>query len=282
LRREIIATHVTNSMLNRVGGTFVHQLMETTGFSPAEIVRAYLLAREVFRAVPLWLEIQALDNQVTDEVQAELVTEVASVLTRATAWFLRSRRLGEDMAANIAYFGDGIETLANVLREVLDPAERTQVDARVARFTECGVPESLALRVAFRTPLFAALDIVEVASASQRPLEQVARVYFELATKLDLSRLREQIAALPGDQHWQGLARGAMLEDLTGLQRTITAEALNGFSANETPASLVNAWQSRNQRALERTQQLLAELKNATTMDVSMLSVALRELRHLA
>ena len=46
LKREIIATHVTNSMLNRVGGTFVHYIMEITGFSPAEIVRAYLLARE--------------------------------------------------------------------------------------------------------------------------------------------------------------------------------------------------------------------------------------------
>ena len=48
LKREIIATHVVNSMVNRVGSTFVHRLMETTGATPHEIVRAYLLAREVF------------------------------------------------------------------------------------------------------------------------------------------------------------------------------------------------------------------------------------------
>ena len=283
LRREIIATHVTNSMLNRVGGTFVHQLMETTGFSPAEIVRAYLLAREVFRVVPLWLEIQALDNQVADEVQAELVTEVGRVLMRATAWFLRSRRLGEDMAANIAHFGQGIEALAEVLLNVIDPAERAQIDALVERYKERGVPEVLALRVACRAPLFATLDIVEVVGASQQPVEHVARVYFDLATKLELPALREQIAALPGDQHWQALARSAMLEDLTSLQRTITGEVLNGFgTVAADPAALVSAWQTSNQRALDRTQQLLAELKNASTMDVSMLSVALRELRHLA
>ncbi|MBI3423271.1 MAG: NAD-glutamate dehydrogenase [Acidobacteria bacterium] len=282
LRREIIATHVTNSMLNRVGGTFVHQLMETTGFSPAEIVRAYLLAREVFRVVPLWLEIQELDNQVADEVQAELVTEVGRVLMRATAWFLRSRRLGEDMAANIAHFGLGIEALADVLLNVIDPAERAQIDALVARYKECGVPEALAMRVACRAPLFATLDIVEVVGSSQQPVERVARVYFDLATKLELPALREQIAALPGDQHWQALARGAMLEDLTSLQRTITGEVLSGYGAAADPAALVNAWQTSNQRALERTQQLLAELKNASAMDVSMLSVALRELRHLA
>jgi NAD-specific glutamate dehydrogenase len=44
---------------------------------------------------------------------------------------------------------------------------------------------------------------------------------------------------------------------------------------------LVSAWGSRNQRVIERTQQLLTELRNAPTMDVSMISVALRELRHL-
>ncbi len=54
LKREIIATHVTNSMVNRVGSTFVHRLMETTGAAPHEVVRAFLLTREIFGFVPLW------------------------------------------------------------------------------------------------------------------------------------------------------------------------------------------------------------------------------------
>jgi hypothetical protein len=40
---------------------------------------------------------------------------------------------------------------------------------------------------------------------------------------------------------------------------------------------LVSPLRSRNQRTIERTQQLLAELKNAPSMDVSMVSVAFRE-----
>jgi glutamate dehydrogenase len=73
-----------------------------------------------------------------------------------------------------------------------------------------------------------------------------------------------------------------MLDDLASLQCAITGEALNGFDESVASDKLVGVWQSRNQRAIERTQQLLAELKNAPAMDVSMLSVALRELRHLA
>jgi glutamate dehydrogenase len=78
------------------------------------------------------------------------------------------------------------------------------------------------------------------------------------------------------------MARNAMLDDLAGLQSAITGEAINGFDETAAPGALVNAWRANNQRAIERTQQLLAELKNAPAMDVSMISVALRELRHLA
>jgi glutamate dehydrogenase len=104
-----------------------------------------------------------------------------------------------------------------------------------------------------------------------------------------LPELRKQISALPADQHWQAMACNAMLDDLAGLQSAITRKAINGSAESassgefeELPGDLVDAWESRNRRAIERMQQLLAELRNAPAMDVSMISVALRELRHLA
>jgi glutamate dehydrogenase len=117
---------------------------------------------------------------------------------------------------------------------------------------------------------------------SDQKVERVAGVYFDLAAQLGLPELRKQINALPADQHWQAMARNAMLDDLAGLQSAITREAIDGFDEITSPESLANAWQSRNRRSIERTQQLLAELRNAPVMDVSMISVALRELRHLA
>jgi glutamate dehydrogenase len=147
---------------------------------------------------------------------------------------------------------------------------------------ESGAPESTATRVASLEALFAGLDIVEVAAMGDQKVERVAGVYFDLAAQLGLPELRKQISALPADQHWQAMARNAMLDDLAGLQSAITREAIDGFDEATSPESLACAWQSRNRRSIERTQQLLAELRNAPVMDVSMISVALRELRHLA
>jgi glutamate dehydrogenase len=72
LKREIIATHVTNSTINRVGSTLIHRLMETTGAKPDEIIRAYLLTREIFGFVTFWQSIEALDNKVDDAVQSAI------------------------------------------------------------------------------------------------------------------------------------------------------------------------------------------------------------------
>ncbi len=280
LRREIIATHVTNSMVNRVGSTFVHRLVETTGARAHEVVRAYLMSRDIFGLVPLWQAIEALDNQVADEVQSRMLIHTSAQLERGTVWFLRSRRLGDDIAATIAHFRPGVEALSARLPELQDADEHARVEAAVARYVADGVPRELAARVVTFDTLHATLDIAEVAGSARQPVELVAAIYFDVANRLGMPWLREKIAALPGDQHWRMLAKGAMLDDLTGLQRTITGAVLAGASGGSA-GERVAAWQQANRRALERAAQLLAELRAVPSPDSAMLSVSLRELRAL-
>ena len=59
LHREIIATVVTNEVINRVGVTFIHEAKEKTGMSSADIVRAYTISRKIFAMDDLFDEIEA-------------------------------------------------------------------------------------------------------------------------------------------------------------------------------------------------------------------------------
>jgi len=282
LRREIVVSHVLNSMVNRVGSSFVHGFVDATGASPAEIVRAYLLQREIFAYVPQWQAIEALDNRVPDEVQAEMLIHSGRLAVRATGWFLRSGRLGEDMAATIAHFSQGVETLRAGLAELLDTDTRAQVDALAAGYGARGVPEALARSVASTEALFAALDILEVADRARMPETQVAGVYFGLAELLALPWLRASIGKLPGEGHWAVLARAAMRDDLAGLQRALTAQVVESVHAGATPRALLAAWREARAGALGRAERLLGELRAGPAPDQSMLAVALRELRNLA
>jgi glutamate dehydrogenase len=211
-----------------------------------------------------------------------MLIETSRLLERGTTWFLRSRRLSDEMGGTIARVAPRVEALADRLTTLTDPADRARVEAIVQSYVSRGVPEALATRVVTLNSLYATLDIVEVADATARPVELVAEIYFAVSTRLGVPWLRAKIAALPADQHWRMLARGAMEDDLSGLQRTITSEVLTGAAGIAEPAGLIDAWSERNRRAIARTEQLLAELRAAPEADTSMLAVALRELRSLA
>ena len=101
-----------------------------------------------------------------------------------------------------------------------------------------------------------------------------------IGARLGLARLRGQIEALPSGSHWQNLAKASLGDDLAGLQRAITQDAMSGGTGSA--PELLAAWEARNAIPLERAGRLLAELADAKSPDLAMLSVALRELRNLA
>ncbi len=275
LRREIIATRLTNTAINRVGSTFVHQAMSATGASPAQIVRAFLLVREVFDLNDTWIAIEALDNRVPDDVQARMLIELGRRTSRATAWFLRSRRLGEPMGQVIERFRPAVLALRGfVAGAPAEAAWRKAIEPQRQELLAQQVPDAVAMEVASAGTLLAALDLAEVADAARQPLPTVAASYFALGETLGLARLRTQVAALPAEGYWQMLAKTAVSEDLAGLQRELTADVLG--------AGGLPAWQQAQAQPLERARRMLAEFAEHKQPDLAMLSVALRELRQLA
>ena len=282
LRREIIATHVVNSMVNRVGPSFAFRLQEETGAGLPDIVRAYLATREVFGLVPLWQAIEALDNRVADATQTAMILEGLRLIQRGTLWFLHHRDHLRDLAATLAHFSGGVEALAASLHDVVTPPYRDELEENARRFVAQGVPEELAQRVASLEELYSALDVIEVAGETGAPAERVARAYFRLGGELDLHWLGRQIGALPADTHWQGMARAALRDDLSSLARNLAADVLRAGDGVPDVDALLAAWKSRRTFQYERCRQLFAELRGTSAPDMPMLSVALRELRALA
>ncbi|NMG43254.1 NAD-glutamate dehydrogenase [Aromatoleum toluvorans] len=279
LRREIISTHVINSMINRVGPTFVGRLQGELGVTAADVVRAYMATREVFGLVPTWHAIEALDNRVEDAVQTAMIIDCGRLVQRGTLWFLRHREWLADLPATLAYFSPGVAALSEHLHRLVSDDYRAQLDAAVARYVERGVPEELALRIASLDELYSALDLVEIVADTGRPGPTVAAVYFTLGGHLDLYWLGTQINALPADTRWQNLARGALRVDLSNLARALAAEALKASPDLAQPDDLIAAWEARRTPQIDRYRHLLADVKTTQSIEMSMLSVLLRELR---
>jgi glutamate dehydrogenase len=92
---------------------------------------------------------------------------------------------------------------------------------------------------------------------------------------------------VPEDTHWCRLAVTAIVDDLYGHQRDLTARVLaaNGAATRPTDgegaAGMIEVWSAERGPALAQTDALLADLKKAGTVDLAMLAVANRQLRSL-
>jgi glutamate dehydrogenase len=273
LRREIVATRVTNDLIDRAGTTFVFRLRDDTGASPADIARASIVAREVFGVRSLWEEIEALDGVVGAEVQVEMLLSSRRSVERATRWLLRSRPRPLDIAAEIARYGEGTLAVAGALPDILVESEQDAWRERVGKLTEAGVPAAVAERVATQGALFSALDIVEIAAATERPVDEVAALHFQLGGSLSLHWLRDRIALLPRTNRWQAMARAALRDDLFALHAELTTAVLR-FGG-------LDAWLEANRHAADRAAEILGEIRSGGTFDLTTLPVALREVRNL-
>jgi glutamate dehydrogenase len=280
LRREIIATYVTNGTVNRAGTSFVNRLGEETGATAAEVVRAYTAVREIFALPALWGAIEGLDNQVPDEVQARMTLDLDGLNGRATLWLLR-RHGGQPIVETVKRYSQGVAELREVIESLLSPNEARALQVRREGLVRAGVPADTAARVASADVLFPALDIIDIARETGQDVRAVAAVYFALDAALDYGWLRGQIAGLAGEDHWSALARAALQDDLASQQRALTASVFKLDSGAQAPAARIDGWIARNRIAVDRARQVIADLHTSGTLDLAMLSVAMRELRGL-
>ncbi len=281
LAREIVCTLVTNEVVNRAGSTFIFRLQEETGASPADIARAFTVAREVFAQQSIWSQIESLDNAVDAKIQAEMLLEARKLVERAARWFIRNRPQPLDMAEAVRYFSTGVAAIAAMLGEHLPAGSRRAVESRAKPWIKAGVPEDLARTVAGFNELLAALDIVSVSTYRRVDVSEVADVYYSLGARLNLQWLRDQINALPRHDRWQTLGRDALRDDLYTQQRGMASDIMRGGSADTPPLERVDAWLEANILATERCRRLMNDLRAREPVDFTMLSVALREIRGL-
>jgi len=282
LRREIIVTSVANAVVNRAGISFLFRLEQETGAMTADVVRAHVAAREMFAVSGIDTAIDGCAGAVTGNTLVALRLEARKLVERTARWLLRHRRRPLDIAATAAHFGPGLDSLAQVLPDLVSGDDRRSLDRGVATLCGAGVPAELARYVALLDDLYSGLDIVEIADGQGLPVPSVAAVYFVLGETLQLDWLRDHIVALPRTDRWEALAREALRDDLYREHAALVADVFRTAAPGDAAAGArVDAWVDRNRSAVDRFVSVIGDIEASATADVATLSVALRELRDL-
>jgi glutamate dehydrogenase len=279
LRREIVATWLTNSMINRGLDVFVDQLMESTGREVADIARAYVITRDAFALVPLWTALEQLENCEAKR-QIEFLRRTRRVTLDGTAWFLAHLPARTPMADAVGRFRAGIDEVVAVLPETLTGDGADHLKRELADFARAGLDAESAHRLAALPYCMAACDIVEVAGEAEASIRGAAATYFALDAALSLGRVRRWLEAAAIRNRWDRLAAAGLADDLYRELRRLSLIVL-AQEGDDAPSEQVQRWVAANRRVLPRLERLFADIDSASVVDLSMIAVAIRALGDL-
>ena len=281
LRKEIVATIVTNSLINRVGHTFFNQMVEDTGVHPCDVARAYVTIRDTFDLRTLWREIEELEKSVDDKVILEMFVEVNNFITHCTKWFLRNCPQPLDITGLMKTYADGVAEVSSKLNCVINNDIKIRLKEKGKYYQELNVPKPLSKKIADLTMLTSALDIIFVSNDSGCSLEDVGRTYYELGEKLQFTWLREKVSKIESSSHWQTLALTLLMADLYDEQRRLTSKVVSDICKNGKCIGSMDKWIEENEGDLSRYYHFLDMLKTMEHLTLEMAVIAVTKVQEI-
>jgi glutamate dehydrogenase len=280
LRRELIATIAANDVVNSLGITWASRLAAETGARPAEVCRAYWIARQLTGAVERWAQVEQLDGQLDPAVQNVLMVGVDTVVEDVARWYLLNAPgapLGETIAAATPVFAE----LPAVIERAGSERWKGAREAVVWNLTSQGVPEEMARSHAYQSELAHGPDIIAVTQTTGRTLEDVATAFFRTGERFHLDWLERQLVTLPSSSRVERWASQAVADDLIALRRDLALRVLEPADGRP-PEAAIEAYVSDRAERYGRLERLIAALTSQGESSLAALTVALRQLRALA
>ena len=278
LRREIITTQLTNSMINRGGATLIVRISDQTGAPPATIAAAFAAVRNSYDMVELNTEIDGLDNKLPGKVQLDLYAAVQDLLLDRLVWFLRNVDLKQGLETIVAHYRDGIGQMVAALEGSLSKEAAAALAGREATLVKAGVAADLARRIASLPLLKHAPDIVMVAERAKRSVADVTATYFAAETYFQLDRIAGALSNIVVADYFDRLALDRALDSIGDAERRIAAAMVANGSTGE---AAVLEWVKPRQAEVERIRAAIHEIANSG-MTLSKLSVTASMLGDLA
>jgi glutamate dehydrogenase len=210
-----------------------------------------------------------------------MVFQTSRLLRHVTYWLLSHRKQELQVDAAVTEFRKGVRQLEAEIVSVLGGSDRERFEKVRKEHVESGVPADLAARIAGLAAHNAALDIVEIATAHQAGVAEVARVYFEIGARVGLDWVRDQIEQLSVDGPWQAIARTGLRDGAMRIHRRLAERVLSRTDQGAAHARVAQ-WLAAGGDDLAHWQRMLTEMRASGATDFASLSVGVESVRKLA
>ncbi len=273
LRREIVATRLSNRIVNLAGPTFAAEKC-AAGADAGRLAQAFECALEIFGLTELFERIDALDSEQKAAAQVLMTAETSENLRLIAGALTEDSALleGQGGAALIERYRDATRELQAILPQALSPLVRARVEARAERYVQAGAPVELARSVAFVRASASAREAIEISRQTEWPLKAAALIQHQVGRQLGLDQMRAAARDLAPHDPWERIALAGVADDLPRQQIQLAIAAIETAKRDRVPphmvgldeaARLVDGWIAPNRAFADRLTQPAGSFENS-------------------
>ncbi len=279
LRREMIATSLSNRIVNRLGIVHPFELAEEEGVGLAEVAAAFVVAENLFGLEPLWHE---LDHAAIPEAaRLALFDRLAAAVGNLMSDVLRTAAGKVDAGAMIGELQGDVTALVGAREELLTEEPRARSMELRRSFMAQGAPEALAARVANLFDFDGAVGLAQAALASGIEAKLLTHAFTDIGTRLGLDWAQGTAAHMSPSDVWERLLVSGLARDFQQMRIEFLRRLMRRKGGKEDPRGSVAEWAARNAEGVAQFRKLIARAQARPPVGATMLAQIAAQARNL-
>jgi glutamate dehydrogenase len=281
LQREVIATVLTNRLIDLMGSTFIPRVTRDTGAKPAAVARGWFVAAEIAGTNELMDWVSSHRDRLSAEREGRWLLALEVVLERTVRWAVENLPEDAEVGRAIEQFKQPIDELCRILPSITSGSQHEMFEQVLEELKGAGQPSEAAERIAALQFLGDLMAATRIAADLGRPAADVGRVYFALSDEVDFALLLELLDLAPGEDEWEQRAAQGLMQDLGQARRNLTLAVLAAGAMNAPADEKLATFRERHASRLNAMREVLEELLVSDNVNLAALTVATREaVRH--
>lgn len=214
LRREIIASQLTNLIMDRMGITFVHRTAAESGAEPWEIIFSFIIADALVDGAGFASRLAEFDTSHNNKIYLSAVARVGNAIEALTKWVLEHREQKATITEILGLYHAPFQRLLDSSETLGEHSELNRHSDAAKQLVLNGMPQDLAERVVTVGFGPGFLDIATIAIRTQQDVIAVAKMYFAVTQRLHIRALLEKARSIEASSRWDSLAIRTIESDI--------------------------------------------------------------------
>jgi glutamate dehydrogenase len=265
LRSEIIATKLSNRIINRMGVIHPFELADEEGATLGDVAEAFVIAEQIFDIPALW---SALDKaQISEDTRLMVFDQIAIEMRAHMADILRNAIEERSNDQAIKAYRPVIDSLAKTRKAMLRPEAQRQAAAFAAKLAAAGTPKLIADKLVLMAELDGCIGLAALSSRNTIDPVNLTRGFTALGDALGIDWAQGAAMQLDPQDPWERLLTAGTARDFQAMRLDFLARI-----GGKKPDQAVERWLASNAGRVQSFRAMIERAKSSGLPSPAMLA----------